>query len=332
MQLYFSPLACSLSARVALYEARALDPEVESVELVQVDMYAQRTAAGADYRTIYGLGLVPALRLPGGELLTENAAILQYIAERYPRARLTPSDPLGRARLQQWLSFVGTELHAATYAPLLDPSAPEGAKRRALARSERKLTWLAEQIGEREYLLESFSVADAYLSTILNWSKVTPIELQRWPVLSAYLKRVQARPAVARALAEELELFQLEQARRPATPLGVREVIERYNAVFHEHDPSGLEALVAPGCIIENSYPAPDGSRHTGRAECVALWTSIATAPDIEFEVERSEFFDDRATLLWRLHRAGAKPLRGVNLMRVEGGQIVEALGYVKGG
>jgi glutathione S-transferase len=332
MQLYFSPLACSLSARVALYEARALDPEVEPVEFIQVDMYAQRTAAGVDYRTIYGLALVPALRLEDGALLTENAAILQYIAERYPRAGLTPSDALGRARLRQWLSFVGTELHAATYAPLLDPGAPEGAKRRAMARGERCLTWLAEQLGGRDYLLESFSVADAYLSTILNWSKVTPIQLERWPALASYLKHVQARPAVARAVAEELELYRLAEAQRPPAPLGVREVIERYNAVFHSHDPSGLEALVAPGCIIENSYPAPDGSRHTGRAECVALWTSIATAPDLEFEVERSELFDDRAILLWRLHRTGAKPLRGVNLMRVTGGQIIEALGYVKGG
>src|SRR5262245_34668030 len=125
MQLYFSPLACSLSARVALYEARALDPDVAPVEFVQVDTHAQRTAGGADYRTIHGLGLVPALRLDDGELLTENAAILQYIAERYPRSGLVPGDALGRSRARQWLSFVGTELHAATYAPLLDPSAPE---------------------------------------------------------------------------------------------------------------------------------------------------------------------------------------------------------------
>jgi len=332
MQLYFSPLACSLSARVALYEARAIDPEVAPVELIQVDTHAQRTASGADYRSIHGLGLVPALRLDSGELLTENAAILQYIAERYPRAGLVPSDALGRARSRQWLSFVGTELHAATYVPLLDPAAPDGAKRHALAHGERMLTWLAEQLGEREFLLESFSVADAYLSTVLNWSKVTPLQLERWPVLTAYLKRVQARPAVARALAEEVDLYRSMQALRPPKSLGVRELIARYNAVFHSHDPGGLEALVAADCVIENSYPAPDGSRHIGRAECVALWTSIATTPGIEFEVERADYFDDRATLLWRLHRPGAAPLRGVNLMRVREGQIVEALGYVKGG
>jgi glutathione S-transferase len=332
MQLYFSPLACSLSTRVALYEARALDSEVEPVEFIQVDTHTQRTAGGADYRTIHGLGLVPALRLDSGELLTENAAILQYIAERYPRAGLVPSDALGRARVRQWLSFVGTELHAATYSLLLDPAAPEGARRHALAHGERMLTWLAAQLAERDFLLPSFSVADAYLSTVLNWSKVTPIQLERWPTLSAYLKRIQARPAVARALAEEVELYRSMQAQRPAKSLGVHALMERYNAVFHRHDPSDLEALVAPDCIIENSYPAPAGSRHVGRAECVALWSSIATAPEIQFEVERSEYFDDRATLLWRLHRPGAPPLRGVNLMRVRDGQIVEALGYVKGG
>jgi glutathione S-transferase len=332
MQLYFSPLACSLSARVALYEAHALDPAVEPVEFVQVDTQAQRTAGGADYRTIHGLGLVPALRLEDGELLTENAAILQFVAERYPRAGLIPGSAPGRARARQWLSFVGTELHAATYAPLLDPLAPEGARRHAIAHGERMLAWLAGQLGEREFLLESFSVADAYLSTVLNWSKVTPLQLERWPALLGYLKRIQARPAVARALAEETALYRSTQSQRPPKPLGVRELIERYNAVFHDHDPSALETLVAPDCVIENSYPAPDGSRHVGRAECVALWTSIATAPDLAFEVERSDYFDDRATLLWRLHRPGAKPLRGVNLMRVQGGQIVEALGYVKGG
>ena len=99
MKLYFSPLACSLSARVALYEANAAGASQAPVEFVEVDTHQHLAADGSDYRLTNGLGLVPALRLDSGEVLTENAAILQYIAEIHPDARLAPVDPLGRARL-----------------------------------------------------------------------------------------------------------------------------------------------------------------------------------------------------------------------------------------
>ncbi|HTV18586.1 MAG TPA: nuclear transport factor 2 family protein [Polyangiaceae bacterium] len=331
MKLYFSPLACSLSARIALYEAEALDPSCEPAEFVEVDTRVQRTSDGADYRRIHGLGVVPALELPGGERLGENAAILQFIAEAYPRARLMPSDNLGRARLQQWLSFVGTELHKGIYQPLLDPSASEAARAHALGKVDRVFGWLAEQLGEREFLLGDFSVADAYLSTVLNWSSVTPPQLDRWPNLAVYLKRLQARPSVARALAEELALYRARHPALPRAPLGTRELMERFNAAFQSHDPGGLEAIIAPDCVIENTHPAPDGARHEGRAACLALWSSIALARELRFEVERVEVFDDCGILAWRLHREGAAPLRGVNLMRTHAGLIVEARGYVKG-
>ena len=115
MDLYFSPMACSLASRIALYEAGAAD-----VRFIEVDPKSKRTLEGADYREIYPLGLVPLLRLDDGTLLSENAAILQYIASRYPDAKLAPTDDLGRARLQQWLCFIGTELHKALFIPLFD--------------------------------------------------------------------------------------------------------------------------------------------------------------------------------------------------------------------
>lgn len=224
MKLYFSPMACSLSARIALYEAEALDPGFEAVEFVEVDTRAQRTSDGADYRSIHGLGLVPALALPSGEVLTENAAVLQYIAEAFPRARLVPSDAIGRARVRRWLSFIGTELHKAVYVPLLDRAAPESVKAYALARAEPRFAWLAQQLGGREFLLAEFSIADAYLSTVLNWSSVTPPRLDRWPALAAYLTRLQARPSIARAMGDELTLYRARSESQAPDRRGARDV------------------------------------------------------------------------------------------------------------
>ncbi len=111
------------------------------------------------------------------------------------------------------------------------------------------------------------------------------------------------------------------------------EVIHRFNDAFQRHDGSVFADLVAEDCVIENTTPAPDGARCEGRTACVELWRGIATAPDIRFDLEDVIVADDRATILWKLWR-GADPLnavRGVNLMRVREGLIVEARGYVKG-
>src|SRR5882757_1388336 len=127
LQLYFSPLACSLATRIALYEAGA------EADYIEVDPKTKVTLAnGADYRSVYELGLVPALRIEDGTVLTENQAILQYVAARFPDAKLAPSDDIGRARLQQWLCFIGTELHKALFVPVLDKKAPDAVKAYAL--------------------------------------------------------------------------------------------------------------------------------------------------------------------------------------------------------
>lgn len=109
-------------------------------------------------------------------------------------------------------------------------------------------------------------------------------------------------------------------------------VLRRFNDVFLSHDPAALAELVADGCVIENTVPAPDGSRHEGRAACIALWSQIATAPGTWFELEEVTVLGARGIIRWRYHWGEGQSVRGVNLMRVEDGLIVEAQGYVKGG
>lgn len=209
MKLYFSPLACSLATRIALVHAGA------EATFVEVDPKTKTTSTGADYATIHGLGLVPALDLGDGCLLVENAAVLQWVADAHPAAMLAPADPLGRARLHQWLCFIGTELHKGTFAPLLDPEAPEGAKAYALAKGRSRLAWLETQLSGRELLLDRFSVADAYLFAVLNWTFVTPVDLASYPALRAYHRRVAEMPSVRRAFDEERRLY----AQRVTAPL-----------------------------------------------------------------------------------------------------------------
>ncbi|TPL65985.1 nuclear transport factor 2 family protein [Mesorhizobium sp. B2-3-15] len=109
------------------------------------------------------------------------------------------------------------------------------------------------------------------------------------------------------------------------------EIMRRYNDVFQRHDPSALDDLVAQDCVIENTAPAPDGARRAGKAACVELWSAIATAPGTRFDLEETFVAGDRATIRWRYWMADGNSLRGVNLMRVADGRIVEAMGYVKG-
>ncbi len=210
MDLYFSPLACSLASRIALYEANA------DARFIEVDPQTKLTLAGDDYRAIYPLGLVPLLRLDDGALLPEGAAILQYIAARYAKAELGGRDDLERARLQQWLGFIGTELHKALFIPLFDKGLSEEAKARVRAKGESRLAFLDNYLRGREFLLDRFSVADAYLYTVLNWTATTKVDLTPWTGITAYHKRLQARPSIARSFKEELALYQAELARHKA--------------------------------------------------------------------------------------------------------------------
>jgi glutathione S-transferase len=211
MDLYFSPMACSLASRIAFYEAQATN-----IRFIEVDPKTKRTLDGADYRQIYSLGLVPLLRLDDGSLLSENAAILQYIASRFPEARLAPADEAGRARLQQWLCFIGTELHKGFFIPLFDQKAPEGARAHTLNKSESRLRYLNDHLTGREFLLDQFSVADVYLYTILNWTVPTRVDLAPWPAIKCYYESLQTRPSIASAFIEEMNLYKAELARHKA--------------------------------------------------------------------------------------------------------------------
>jgi glutathione S-transferase len=214
MELFFSPLACSMSGRIALAEAGV------DVKLTEVDPHTKRVlATGEDYRQINPLGYVPALRLDDGTVLAENAAILQYIADAYPEARLAPpeSDRIARAKLRQWLSFIGTELHKGLMTPLLGRDTPPEVKAWVLSKYLSRLAYLDRRLAGREFLLDRFSVADAYLATVLNWTQATPeIDVAAYPNVKTYLERMRQRPSVTAALGLEVPLFRAEIARRKA--------------------------------------------------------------------------------------------------------------------
>lgn len=212
MQLFFGPLACSMATRITLYEAGAGG----DVEFAYVDTRAKRTADGGDYLAVNPLGLVPALRLDDGDVVLENQAILQYVADRYPAAALAPPPGPARTRLQQWLSFIATELHKAVYIPLLTSAAPEGAKAWARQIAPARFAVLERHLAGREFVLDRFTIADAYLVTVLNWGRAAAIDYAEWPAVKDYFGRMRERPSVAKALAEEVALYQEQEARRKA--------------------------------------------------------------------------------------------------------------------
>lgn len=210
MDLFYSPLACSMASRISLYEAEA------PARFIEVDAKSKRTLDDEDFFEINPLGLVPVIRTEEGDILTENAAILQYIADRFPAADLAPRDGMARAKLQQWLCFIGTELHKALFVPLFDPKMPQEVKERTLEKGVSRLAYLDRHLQGREFLLDRFSVADAYLFTVLNWKIATPVELEKWPAVLDYYNRLKQRPSVARALSEERTLYTAELARHKA--------------------------------------------------------------------------------------------------------------------
>jgi glutathione S-transferase len=212
MDLYFSPLACSMATRIALYEAG------ETANYLEVDPKTKVVQNdGSDFRKVNPLGLVPTLRIDDGTVLTENAAILQYVADRFPNAGIGTSSAIERSRLHQWLCFIGTELHKGLFVPLLDKKAAPEVKSYVLEKNLSRLDYLENYLKGREYLLDHFSVADAYLVTVINWTMATPpVELAKWPVVKAYYERLRARPSIAKAIAEEFELYKAELARQKA--------------------------------------------------------------------------------------------------------------------
>ncbi len=197
-KLYYSPGACSLAPHIALREAGL------PFELEKVDLGKKLTEKGEDFNRINPKGYVPALRLDGGELLTEVAVILQYVADRKPEAGLAPkAGTLERYRLMEWLNFIASEIHKQVGA-LFHPKISGEWKESQMALASRRLEYVADALARSPYLTgDSFTVADAYLFTTLNWCNYLKLDLGRWPRLKAYVDRVAARPAVKEAMKAE---------------------------------------------------------------------------------------------------------------------------------
>lgn len=203
MDLYFAPLSCSMATRIALYESG------QDATYHQVVLGTKRTTAGDDYLAINPKGQVPALKTDDGRFLTEGAAILQYVADRAPASGLAPAaGTFERYEVQQWLSYIGSEVHKQVFYLMFNPATPAEAK--VWAREQAlppRYDYLSRHLEGRTFLVgERFTVADAYLVTTLNWAAPAGVDLSRWPVLAAYRDRLCTRPAVGRALSEELAL------------------------------------------------------------------------------------------------------------------------------
>lgn len=201
MDVYFSPLACSLASRITLYETG------QAANFHRVDTQAGKTASGEDYLKINPKGLVPALRTDDGAVLTENAAILPYLADRKPAAGLAPTG-FARYQLQQWLSFIGSELHKWVFTPLLSPTHPAEGRAKAKEAAASRLAYLNDHLTGRDWLLDDFSVADAYLAAVLNWNQAVKLDFSPYPAIQAYQARLMTRPAVQKAVGEEFALYQ----------------------------------------------------------------------------------------------------------------------------
>ena len=198
MKLYFAPGACSLSPHIVLREA---DYEFE---LEQVDNKAKKTKSGQDYLTINSKGQVPVLELDNGERITEVPAIVQYLADQKPASGLAPANgTMERVRLQEWLNFTTSELHK-TYGLFFRPTTPADFKVISKEHLGTRLNWLETQLAGKQYVTgNKFTIADAYLFTVLRWSPFASISLDKWPNITAYVDRVAARPKVQEAMKAE---------------------------------------------------------------------------------------------------------------------------------
>jgi len=198
MQLYFSPGACSLASHIALREAGL------PFDLKRTDTKTKKLEDGSDYYAVNSKGSVPALRLDNGQVLTEGPVILQYVADQKPESGLAPMNgSIERYRLQEWLNFITSEVHK-TFSPLFNPAADASVKAYTTQNLEKKFDWLDKQLAGKQFLTgDKFTIADAYLFVVANWSNFVGIDLGRWPALKEFQARVAARPKVQEALAAE---------------------------------------------------------------------------------------------------------------------------------
>ena len=198
MKLYYCPGACSLSPHIVAREAGI------PVDLVKVDLKAKQLSDGSAYGDGNGKGYVPAIKLDDGQMLTEGPAIVQYLADQKPDSKLAPkAGTMERYRLQEWLNFITSELHKAI-GTFFNPAVTPEWRKGVADRLDLRLAYVASQLQGKQYLMgDQFTVADAYLFTVLNWAPMVKVDLSKWPVLGEYQKRVGSRPKVIEALKAE---------------------------------------------------------------------------------------------------------------------------------
>jgi glutathione S-transferase len=195
MKLYFSPGACSLSPHIVLRELGL------KFDLEQVNIGVHKTKSGEDYYALNPKGYVPLLVTDSGDKLTEGPAIVQYLADQKPEAKLV-SQPgtLPRYHEMEWLNFISTEIHK-TFSPLFNPKTPDETKAANREKLGNRFAFVAKHLEGKSYLMgDRFTVADAYLFTVMRWAKPMGIDLATWPAVQAYFARVGERPAVKAAL------------------------------------------------------------------------------------------------------------------------------------
>ncbi len=198
MKLYYSPGACSLSPHIVLNEAGL------AYEAVLASTKSHKLQDGTDFYTINPLGYVPVLELDDGTRLREGPAIVQYIADQVPAKALAPANgTMARYKLQEWLTFIGTELHKG-FSPLFNPAMPEEVKAMSRERLSKRLAWVDGELAKSAYLMgEQFCVADAYLFTVTRWAGFAKVDISGLQHLNAFIERMNARPGVKAALQAE---------------------------------------------------------------------------------------------------------------------------------
>ncbi|AHL34427.1 glutathione S-transferase [Pseudomonas brassicacearum] len=197
MKLYFAPMTCSLSPHIVLRELGI------AFELVRINNKTKQTADGLNFLDINPKGYVAALALDNGNVLTEGPAIVQYLADLVPGNPLAPAPGTWeRVRLQEWLNFISTEIHSGC-APLFNADIPVSTQAIFKQKLFKRFDYLTLVLEEQDYLMGTFGLADGYLFTVLKWLPFFDIEIEDWPVLAAFMARIEARPSVRAAMAAE---------------------------------------------------------------------------------------------------------------------------------
>lgn len=201
MKLYLTPGACSLSPNIVAHEAGV------ALDLKKVDLKAKTLSDGSDYTKVNPKGSVPLLQLDNGESLTEGPAIVQYLADLKPQSKLMPAaGSMERYKVLEWLNFITSEIHKS-FSPLFNPAASADMKQAALANLARRFDYANGHLAGKQFLVgNQFTVADAYLFTVLGWTKYVGIDLSKWPALTVYTDGIAARPKVQEAIKAEQSL------------------------------------------------------------------------------------------------------------------------------